>query len=89
MVKLNIKMVDMENTVLDSAKKSIFEAFETLKEERLIANFIREEFDKQYGPSWNCIVGKNFGSHVVHQTKSYLFCSYGEEEMSVLLWKSG
>lgn len=41
------------------------------------------------GPSWNVIVGKNFGSHVVHQTKSYLFASYGDDEIYILLWKSG
>jgi hypothetical protein len=40
-------------------------------------------------PSWNVIVGKNFGSHVVHQTKSYLFASYGDDEIYVLIWKSG
>ena len=40
------------------------------------------------GDQWNCIVGKNFGSHVVHMTKCYLFCTYGEE-ISILLWKSG
>ena len=41
------------------------------------------------GPSWNVIVGKNFGSHVVHQTKSYIFASYGDDEIYILLWKSG
>ena len=40
------------------------------------------------GESWNCVVGKNFGSHVIHQTEGYLFCSY-RDEMSILLWKSG
>ena len=43
--------------------------------------------------SWNCIVGKNFGSHVIHQTQKYIFCSYGSEknpdEIFILLWKSG
>jgi hypothetical protein len=41
------------------------------------------------GPSWNVIVGKNFGSHVVHQTKSYLFASYGDDEIYILVWKAG
>ena len=40
------------------------------------------------GESWNCVVGKNFGSHVIHQTEGYLFCSY-RDEISILLWKSG
>ena len=34
------------------------------------------------------IVGKNFGSHVIHQTEGYLFCSY-KDERNILLWKSG
>ena len=45
-------------------------------------------FDFIVGESWNCIVGKNFGSHVIHQTEGYLFCSY-RGEMNILLWKSG
>ncbi|TNV81003.1 hypothetical protein FGO68_gene13912 [Halteria grandinella] len=89
MSKLNIKVVDMENAVTETAKKSINEAFENYREERFIANKIKEDFDKVYGPSWNVIVGKNFGSHVVHQTKSYLFASYGDDEIYILLWKSG
>jgi len=49
----------------------------------------RERAFNRLGPSWNVIVGKNFGSHVVHQTKSYIFCSYGDDEIYILLWKSG
>ena len=37
--------------------------------------------------SWNCIVGKNFGSHVVHQSRSYMFANLNDE-ISVLLWKA-
>eukprot|EP00347_Sterkiella_histriomuscorum_P015742 403355853 len=87
--KLNFKVVDMEQAMQDHARKSIFEAFENLREERFIANKIRDDFDKVFGPSWNVIVGKNFGSHVVHQTKSYLFASYGDDEIYILIWKSG
>ena len=45
-------------------------------------------FYVRIGESWNCVVGKNFGSHVIHQTEGYLFCSY-RDEISILLWKSG
>ena len=87
--KLHVKVVDMDKAMQDSAVASIKEAFENIKEERFIANKVRDDFDKLYGPSWNVVVGKNFGSHVVHQTKSYLFATYGDEIISILLWKSG
>lgn len=59
MTKLNLKVIDMENTIVEFAKKvsynsewhqslqEIHNAFETHREERLIANQIREAFDKQ------------------------------------------
>jgi dynein light chain LC8-type len=79
----------MEKAMQESAVSSIKEAFENIKEEKFIANKVRDDFDKLYGPSWNVVVGKNFGSHVVHQTKSYLFATYGDDQISILLWKSG
>ena len=87
MTKFVINIVDMEQEVQDSAKQTIIEAFDKFMEEKEIANSIRKKMDKSHEESWNCIVGKSFGAHVVHQTNSYLFCSYGE--LSVLLWKSG
>ena len=37
--------------------------------------------------SWNVVVGKNFGSHIVHQSHSYLYASY-HDEISILAWKA-
>ena len=52
-----------------------------------LSALLTRSFDRSLGESWNCIVGKNFGSHVIHQTEGYLFCSY-RDEISILLWKS-
>ena len=38
-------------------------------------------------PIWNCIVGKAFGSYVVHKTNRYLFAQI--DEQCILLWKTG
>lgn len=38
------------------------------------------------GNGWNCVVGRNFGGHVIHQTKKYIF--FQVKELSILLWKS-
>jgi dynein light chain LC8-type len=44
-------------------------------------------FDKLDGPAgWNCVVGRNFGSHIIHQTKKYVF--FQIKELSFLLWKA-
>ncbi|KAF8392570.1 hypothetical protein HHK36_022915 [Tetracentron sinense] len=36
-------------------------AFEKLGVEKDIAEYIKKEFDKKHGPTWHCIVGRNFG----------------------------
>mmetsp|Transcript_18729 Transcript_18729/g.21521 ORF Transcript_18729/g.21521 Transcript_18729/m.21521 type:complete len:91 (-) Transcript_18729:55-327(-) len=82
-----IIIVDMEDPIQEDAKQFIIDSFDKFMEEKDIANDIRKKMDKLHGESWNVIVGKAFGAHVVHQTNSYLFCSY--DEISILLWKSG
>jgi len=66
MSKLDVKVIDMKPEMKAKAEEIILEGFENLKEERLIADFIKNAMDKYDNPCWNCIVGKNFGSHVVH-----------------------
>lgn len=36
--------------------------------EKDIAMFIKKTFDERKGPTWHCIVGRNFGSFVTHGT---------------------
>jgi dynein light chain LC8-type len=46
-----------------------------------------QEFDKKYSPTWHCIVGRNFGSYVTHETKHFIYFYLGQ--VAVLLFKSG
>ena len=85
---LNVQVVDMDDELREEAEKKILEAFELHTREDIIANEIKKHFDKMQSQSWNVIVGKNFGSHVITQTKSYLFASYNDDQMSILMWKS-
>ena len=34
--------------------------------EKDIAQHIKKTFDERKGPTWHCIVGRNFGSFVTH-----------------------
>jgi dynein light chain LC8-type len=36
---------------------------------------------------WNCVIGKSFGSHVLHMTKAYVFGKIYKHH--VLLWRAG
>ncbi len=33
--------------------------------EKDIAERVKKDFDKKHGPSWHCIVGRNFGSDLI------------------------
>ena len=46
-----------------------------------------QEFDKKYTPTWHCIVGRNFGSYVTHETRHFIYFYLGQ--VAILLFKSG
>ncbi|CAD6580168.1 MAG: Dynein light chain [Cyphobasidiales sp. Tagirdzhanova-0007] len=42
---------------------------------------------RQYGATWHCIVGKNFGSFVTHESGNFIYYYVGS--IAILLFKSG
>jgi dynein light chain LC8-type len=44
------------------------------------------QFDERRGPSWHCIVGRNFGSFVTHETKHFAYFYLGH--CAILLFKT-
>ena len=50
-------------------------------------SYIKKEFDRKYNPTWHCIVGRNFGSYVTHETKHFIYFYLGQ--VAILLFKSG
>ena len=83
---LKVGVVDMTEERKEKAMEAILTALEQFNTEEQMANFIKKEFDKKE-PSWSVIVGKNFGSHIINQTKCYMFATWNNE-LSFLLWKS-
>ena len=65
----------------------VLQAMEKFNIEKDIAAFIKKEFDKKFNPTWHCIVGRNFGSYVTHETKHFVYFYMGQ--VAVLLFKSG
>lgn len=51
-----------------------------------IALFMKKEFDKCYGPGWQCVVGTKFGSFVSHTRGNFIY--FGLERTAFLLFKA-
>ena len=67
--KAVIKNADMSEEMQQDAVDCATQAMEKYNIEKDIAAFIKREFDKKCNPTWHCIVGRNFGSYVTHETK--------------------
>ncbi|MED6274551.1 Dynein light chain 2, cytoplasmic [Characodon lateralis] len=59
----------MQQDAVDCA----MQAMEKYNIEKDIAAYVKKEFDKKYNPTWHCIVGRNFGSYVTHETKHFIY----------------
>jgi hypothetical protein len=46
-----------------------------------------QEFDRSYGPGWQCIVGTDFGSFVTHHSGCFIY--FGIGNLAILLFNGG
>ena len=82
-----IKNVDMSEDMQKDAIEFATQAFKKYSIEKDIAAFIKKEFDRKFVPTWHCIVGRNFGSFVTHETRYFIYFYLGQ--VAILLFKSG
>ncbi|CAH8449838.1 unnamed protein product [Schistosoma turkestanicum] len=85
--KAVIKNADMSEDMQSDLVSICSEALEKYSIEKDIAAFIKKECDKKYNPTWHCIVGRNFGSYVTHETKHFIYLYIGQ--VAILAFKSG
>ncbi|XP_059647761.1 uncharacterized protein LOC132294056 [Cornus florida] len=85
--KVIVKSADMKDDVQKEAIDIAIAAFEKHNVEKDVAEYIKKEFDKKHGPTWHCIVGKNFGSYVTHETNHFVY--FYLDSKAILLFKSG
>ncbi|CAM9108703.1 unnamed protein product, partial [Lampetra fluviatilis] len=82
--KAVIKNADMSEEMQQDAVDCATQALEKYNIEKDIAAYIKKEFDKKYNPTWHCIVGRNFGSYVTHETKHFIYFYLGQ--VAILLF---
>merc|ERR1712071_538235 len=85
--KAVVKNADMDEQMQQDAIDVTEAAMASFNIEKDIAAHIKKEFDKKYNPTWHCIVGRNFGSYVTHETKHFIYFYMGQ--VAILLFKSG
>ncbi|KAJ3683688.1 hypothetical protein LUZ60_013915 [Juncus effusus] len=85
--KITLKSADMKEEMRLEAFDCARAAFDKHTVEKEIAEYIKKEFDQRHGPTWHCIVGKNFGSYVTHETNYFVY--FYIDSKAVLLFKSG
>lgn len=84
--KAIIKNTDMPEDLQQDAVDVASKALDTYSIEKDIAIYIKKEFDRKYGVHWQCVVGRNFGSHVTHEEKTLIYFYVGM--IAILLWKA-
>jgi len=87
MAKAVVKTVDMSDEMEKDAIEVATYALNEYTVESTMANYIKKEFDKKYSPTWHVVIGTNFGSHVVHATKNFIYFYLGPK--AILIFKSG
>ncbi|XP_022955505.1 dynein 8 kDa light chain, flagellar outer arm-like [Cucurbita moschata] len=85
--KIVIKSADMFGDMQKEAVDIAIAAFEKHSVEKDVAEHIKKEFDQRHGPTWHCIVGRNFGSYVTHESNHFVY--FYLDQKAVLLFKSG
>ena len=71
--KAIIKNSDMSEEMQQDAINVATKAIDSYSIEKHIACYIKKEYDRKHNPTWHCIVGRNFGSYVTHETKHFIY----------------
>ncbi|KAK9238130.1 dynein light chain type 1-domain-containing protein [Lipomyces kononenkoae] len=84
--KAVIKSVDMSEEMQAVVIDLAMQAMERYNIEKDIAAHIKKELDQRFGQTWHCIVGRNFGSYVTHETRHFIYFYLGQ--IAILLFKT-
>lgn len=97
-LNVTVKQCNMGKDMQNRACEVAMDAFNSYKIEKDIATKIKRTFDEEFGPqydggekykgggTWHCIVGRDFGCAIAHETKHLIF--FKVEQVDVLLFMS-
>lgn len=85
------KVLIIESDMDDDMQKAAMEVASTFlkdgqtKSDAEIAKSIKTELEERYYPTWNCIIGKNFGFKINAQKRHYICFQIGSR--TIILYK--
>ncbi|TGZ66881.1 hypothetical protein CRM22_005105 [Opisthorchis felineus] len=82
-----VKSAVMSEDMLNEAIYISADVVKKHKKQKKIAEEVKKAMDKKYGPTWHCVVGKNYGSFVTFDAKHLLF--FYLDDQAILLFKRG
>ena len=82
-----VKQVDMDDDLKQIVLETTMSYMDQCYSDQEIASRLKAKFDEEYEPSWQCIVGRHFGSVVTHELQNYIYFYVGQT--AVMLFKSG
>jgi len=100
LLPIKTSKTDVQNdTVMLAAAKKQFsdgiqiyltgDALEDNRKYGKVAAKMKLHMDKNYKKTWHVVVGKNFGSQVVHEQQSFMMFEYEKDKLVALMWKAG
>jgi dynein light chain LC8-type len=85
--KLTVHFSDMPQDLQIVAVEKAASMIESKTPINEIANAIKKMFDKDFYPTWHCVVGNNFGAYVSNEEGKSIYFTYGQT--SILLFRAG
>jgi len=85
-LSVQVKSADMPEDMQQEAIEVAQDGMSKYNIEKDIAQHIKKTFDERKGATWHCIVGRNFGSYVTHETKHFIYFYLGH--CAILLFKT-
>jgi dynein light chain LC8-type len=84
--QVRIHRADIPPEISNKSVARINEAMDKYQIEKDMATYVKKKMDEEFGGTWHCVVGRNFGCSITHDTKYVLF--FQIDQMHVLLFKS-
>ncbi|VUZ46369.1 unnamed protein product [Hymenolepis diminuta] len=85
-MKAKVHQTDMKEKMQQEAVNAVAQAIVNEESAVLMATAVRKHFDELYGPSWTCIIGRDFSSSFAYEKKKHISLEMAGQQ--ILLFKS-
>ncbi|CAH8454223.1 unnamed protein product [Dicrocoelium dendriticum] len=76
----------MKEEMLEDAVMISSDAMQRFQDHKDIATYVKREFDRKYGKTWHCVVGRDYGSFITHEEGH--FADFRLQHLAFLLYKT-